>query len=73
MNYEKENRTDWTTTECIIGDLKLSVGSFFGPQSDEMIYFDFVDRKEHLFLKNFYDEDKLKSSEKKYLIILWLF
>ena len=39
------------------------VGSLFGPLSEEMTFYDFVVKKEHLFLRNIYDEDDLKNSD----------
>ena len=39
------------------------VGSSFGPLGKETTFYDFVVKKEHLFLSNIYDEDDLKNSD----------
>ena len=63
QKYEIANKINWAETKCVICDFKLSIGACFGPQSDDMIYHDFVVRKEHLFLRNIYDTDVLKEAE----------
>ena len=66
--YEKEIKVDWSQTKCVICDFKLFFGSSFGPDSDEMTYFDFIVKKEDLFLRNVYSADVLKNSKQiKYL------
>ena len=49
---EKTSSVNWSETKCIICSFKLSVGSSFGPNSEEMTIYDFVVKKEHLFLRN---------------------
>ena len=61
QKHEKENKIDWLVTKCVICDFKLSVGSSFGPGSDEMTYCDFIFKKERLFLRNVYDAEVLKN------------
>ena len=36
QTYEKNNRIDWTKTNCCLCDFKLSVGAYFGPESEKM-------------------------------------
>ena len=43
-------------TNCLLA-------SSFVPDSDEMTYYDFIVKKQHLFLRNVYDDDVLKSSK----------
>ena len=39
--------------------MRLDLNSAFGPHTDEMIYLDFMIRKEYLFLRNLFDRDFL--------------
>ena len=43
--------------------LQILVSSSFGRLSEEMTFYDIVVKKEHLFLRNIYDEDHLKNSD----------
>lgn len=37
------------------------MGSSFGPLSEEMIFYNFVVKKEHFFLRNIFNEDDFKN------------
>ena len=56
QTYGKNNRIDWTKTNCCICGFKLSVGASFGPKSEKMAYLDFIIKKEHLFLRNIFSK-----------------
>ena len=49
QSYEKNNRIDWLQTSCCICDLKLSLGSFFGPKNKKMRYLDFIKKRIFVF------------------------
>ena len=43
---EKENLIDWAKDKCVICNFLLAVGSLFSADSEKLIYYDFVIRKE---------------------------
>ena len=43
-------------------DFKMLAGSFFGPLSEQMNFYDFFVKKEHLFLGKIFDEVDLRNS-----------
>ena len=59
IHYEKENQIDWSCTKRKICNFKLLLGSANGPDSNEMTYFDFIVRKEHMLLGRFLEKEEL--------------
>lgn len=62
QKYEKNHPIDWPQTKCIICDFKMPAGSFFGPLSEQMNFYDFVVKKERLLLGKIFDEVDLRNS-----------
>ena len=53
QNYDKNNAIDYAKTDCCICDFKLSLGSFFGPDSKKKkkTYLDFIIKKSTYFMQ----------------------
>ena len=59
--FEKENPIDWDNGHCVICTFPLS-NNPTAHDNDRMTYGDFIIKKEHMFLRNIFDEEKLKKS-----------
>ena len=59
--FEKENPIDWEDGECVLCRFPLEANPTTC-ENEKMSYGDFIIKKEHMFLRNIFSEEELKSS-----------
>ena len=63
QEYKRKNPVNISSTKRVIHNFNIALATTNGRFSQDMTYFDFVVQKEHHFLRNIRDLDKLKLSK----------
>ena len=63
QRFKRENPNDWNETNCIICGFHLLTAASNFPSEKITTFLDFVIEKEHSFIRNIFDHDKLKLSK----------
>ena len=61
--FKKENPINWDEKNCVICGFRLPTAASNFPNKKLSMYLDFVIAKEHAFIRNIFDHDKLKQSK----------
>ena len=63
QRFKNENATNWSKTNCVICSFHLSINLSYFPNENLETFLDHVIAKEHVFIRNIYDHDKIKMSK----------
>ena len=63
QRFKRENLIGWNETNCVIYGIRLRKAASNFPSEKITTFLDFVIEKEHSFIRNIFDYDKLKLSQ----------
>ena len=61
QKFKKENPLCYDNP-CVIWGFELGTAKIYGPNSNKMIYYAFIVKKDHHFLRNIFTKEELQTS-----------